>query len=116
MNMLFSNLLKKLNNADIKIEFKCIKMSSAVMLSMIAKVDSLPSSQEYSAPPAKLRKTAVESIQKFLKDWFAKGKIIGGNKFGGHFSTSWSSHSQPKLSREVEVSIIILFALCKNPC
>ena len=111
MNMLFFNLLKKLATVD-KIEFKCIRMSTALMLSVIAKVDSLPSSQEYSVPPAKLRKTAVESIQKFLKDWLTKGGVIGSSKFGGHFSTGWFGHSQMqlKLSREVEVSMIVLYA------
>ena len=109
MNMLFSNLLKKLASAD-KIEFKCIRMSTALMLSVIAKVDSFPSSQEYSVPPAKLRKNAVQSIQKFLKDWLVKGGVIGGNKFDGHFSSGWFGHSQPKLSREVEVRTIVLFA------
>ena len=107
MKMLFSNLLNKLATAD-KIEFKCIRMTTALMLSVIAKLDSLPSSQEYSVPPAKLRKTSLESIQKFLKSWLAKGGVIGGNRFGGHFSTSWFGHSQmqPKLSREVEVSMM----------
>ena len=103
----FSNLLEKLTrlSAD-RIEFECIKLSIALMLSVMAKVDNFPSSQEYIVPLAKLRKTAVESIQKFLKDWLVKQGIIGGKKFGGDFcSTGRSSHTcQPKLSQEVEVS------------
>ena len=114
MNGLFSNLLKKLS-AD-KIEFECIKLSTALMLSMMAKMDSLSSSQEYSVLLAKLRKSIVESIQNFLKDWLAtEGGVIGSKKFGGDFvSTGWfSRHTyQPKLSQEVEVSTIILYAVC----
>ena len=111
MNGLFSNLLKKKTQLSAnKIEFECIKLSIVLMLSMMAKVDSLSSSQEYSVPLAELRKTTVESIQNFLKDWLATE--IGGRKFGGDFSTGWfkfSSHAcQPKLSQEVEVSMIVL--------
>ena len=113
MNGLFSNLLKKLTSAD-KIDFECVKVSTALMLFMIAKVDSIPSSQDYSVPPAKLKKTAIESIQKFLKDWLAKGGVIGGKKFGGDVSTVWYAigrGQQPKLKQEVEVRIIVLL-LC----
>ena len=118
MNGLFSNLLKKLIrlSAD-KIEFECIKLSTALMLSMMAKVDNLSSSQEYSVPLAELRKTTVESIQNFLKDWLAtEGGVIGSKKFGGDFSTRWLSRRayQPKLSQEVEVSTIVLYAVCNN--
>ena len=110
MNWLFSNLLKKLSA-----EFECIKLSTALMLSMMAKMDSLSSSQEYSVLLAKLRKSIVESIQNFLKDWLAtEGGIIGSKKFGGDFSTGWFSSRayQPKLSQEVEVSTIVLYAVC----
>ena len=123
MNGLFSNLLKKKTQLSAnKIEFECIKLSTALMLSMMAKVDSLSSSQEYSVVPlAELRKTTIESIQNFLKDWLAtEGGVIGGKKFGGDFSTRYFSSTvwfsrrayQPKLSQEVEVSTIVLYAVC----
>ena len=114
MNGLFSNLLKKLTRLSADgIEFECVKLSTSLMLSVMAKVDSLPSSQEYSISLAKLEKTAVESIQKFLKDWLVKGGIIGSKKFGGTFSTGWFIHAyQPKLSLEVEVSMVVLYAFC----
>ena len=110
MNGLFSNLLKKLTSAD-KIDFECVKRSTALMLSVIAKVDSLPSSQDYPVPPAiKLKKMAVESIQKFLKEWLVKGGVIGSNRFGGDDTASWYSYShvKPKLNQEVEVSMIVV--------
>ena len=112
MNGLFSNFLKKLTSAD-KIDFECVKVSIALMLSVIAKVNCLPSSQKHSVSPEKLRKTAVESIQKFLKNWLAKGGVIGGNKFGGDVTNVWLfSHGQSKLSQEVEVSTIVYSSIC----